>query len=45
MSRLITFAVGLLTGAYVAQTYNIPKVNVMAKTIITKISEYEKKEK
>lgn len=44
MSRCIAFVAGLLTGAYISQTYKIPKVSVMVKTAITKLSEYEQKD-
>ena len=43
MSKCISFVVGLFAGAYIAQTYKIPKVTTMVQTVITKISEYEKK--
>ena len=45
MSRFFTFVAGILTGAYIAQTYNIPLVSTMCKTTFEKISEYEKDKK
>ena len=41
MSRCITFAAGLLTGVYIAQTYKIPTLYVIVKNSITKLSECE----
>jgi hypothetical protein len=43
MSEYTSFVVGLFIGVYIAQTYKIPKVTTMVRTLITKISEYEKK--
>ena len=43
MSRFLAFTVGLIAGAFIAQTYKIPDVSDMAKIAIEKTSEYEKK--
>lgn len=43
MSKCFAFFTGLITGAYIAQTYKIPKVNTMIKEFFIKISEYELK--
>lgn len=45
MSKCISFITGLITGVYITQMYNIPKVTSMVQTVVTKISEYERKEK
>lgn len=41
MSKCFLFVAGLLTGAYVAQTYKIPKVTTLFREFYTKVSEYE----
>jgi DMSO reductase anchor subunit len=43
MSKCISFVVGIVVGAYVAQTYKVPKVTTIIQTVVTKISEYENK--
>lgn len=43
MSRFISFTIGLVAGAYIAQQYKIPQVSIMIQTAVKKISEYEKK--
>lgn len=41
MTKYITFIAGIITGVYISQNYNIPKI----KTIYDKILEYEKEYK
>lgn len=43
MSKIVSFTIGIITGAYIAQQYKIPQVADMIKIFMTKISEYEKK--
>ena len=44
MSKCFVFCAGILTGAYIAQNYKIPKVTTMVESVYKKISEYEKKD-
>ena len=45
MSKFFTFIAGILTGAYIAQSYNVPSVSEICKNTFEKISEYEKNNK
>jgi hypothetical protein len=44
MSKIVIFISGIITGAYIAQTYKIPLVQNVIKLTSQKITEYERKD-
>ncbi len=40
--RVATFITGFLTGVYITQTYNTPRVDITVKDLYKKLTEYEK---
>lgn len=45
MYSTISFTFGFITGAYIAQNYNIPNVGGLIRLMVNKIDEYEKNNK
>ena len=39
---MLTFIIGFLSGAYVAQTYNIPNIECLFKECLKNLKNYEK---
>jgi hypothetical protein len=42
MTKLLSFTLGIVLGAYISQTYNIPKIADSTQKLFEKICEYEK---